>query len=183
MNILNLGEYKIINQMKNIFFILTSVSLIILVMSCENKKVHELEAKINELKEFNTKLTDSIHKMKIEKLTSLLLVGIPKNNKLIPGKPIEYNFVFHSIQDLPPFNVYVFNDKKENKIIYEDYKKSRFTYNFIPETKEDQSFNLKAFFSLGTSVIEIPALIGNKKLTRQIERMDSIERQNKNFEY
>ncbi|SHJ26768.1 hypothetical protein SAMN04488096_1277 [Mesonia phycicola] len=151
--------------------------VIILLISCKNPKNKELETKIIRLKELNTKLADSINRMQYKKLTSLLLVGIPKNKELIPGKPNELNFIFHSIEDLPSFNVNILNDEKENKTLYKNHKESNFTYKFIPENKTDKSFRLEAVFYLDTLVVKIPAIIGNKKLNRQLKRIDSIKQE------
>ena len=175
MNLRNRKNSNRINQLRSMRFFLITASLIIFATSCEDTKVNELEAKVNKLEVLNLKLKDSIDKMKYEKLMSLVLVGIPKNEELIPGKPNEYNFIFHSIHDLPPFRVYSTNDKKEKRIIYEDYERSRFTYSLTPENEEDKSFKMGAFFFIDSVIVEIPALIGNTELNKQIERMDSIK--------
>ncbi|WP_064966178.1 hypothetical protein [Tenacibaculum ovolyticum] len=145
--------------MKNI---ITVLSILTLIISCENKKIEELNNKIYELDRLNKKLTDSLNRSVYERITYSELYGISEENDLIANKPNKFKFVFSSVKKLPKYNIYAITKKggkKTTTLIYEDYTESQFEYDFIPENKTDNSFEIKALFPLDSVVVEIPGKI------------------------
>lgn len=145
--------------MKNIIPLLF---ILILITSCENKKIEELNNKISKLEKLNKKLSDSLSKKTYNRLINSNLWGISEKNDLIINKPNKFKFVFSSIQKLPEYNIYAVTkkgNKKSSTLIYEKYTASEFEYDFIPENKKDNSFEIQALFSLDSILIEIPGKI------------------------
>ncbi|WP_348745953.1 hypothetical protein [Tenacibaculum sp. 190524A02b] len=143
---------------KNIILLLA----LVLTISCENKKLEELNIKISKLEKLNKKLLDSLNKKTYERLINSNLWGISENNELITNKPNKFKFVFSSIQKLPEYNIYAITkkgDKKIRTLIYENYTDAQFEYSFIPESKSDNSFEIETLFSLDSITIEIPGKI------------------------
>ncbi len=136
--------------------------ILVLITSCESKKVNELNNRIFELEKLNKKLNDSLKRNSYKRLISSQLFGISEKNSLELNKLNRFKFMFSSLQTMPKYNVYKITkdgDKEKRTLIYEDYTKSHFEYNFTPKNKSENSFELKALFFLDTVAIEIPGVI------------------------
>ncbi len=137
-----------------VFLILVSI------ISCENGKIEKLNNRISELEKLNKKLSDSLNKVTHNRLINSNLWGIPEHKDLKINKPNKFKFVFSSIQELPKYKVYAITGKERLKtLIYDDYTKSEFEYDFIPKNEKDNSFEVKAFFLLDSAVVEISGKI------------------------
>ncbi len=137
-------------------------TVILMTISCKNKEVSELKNQISELEKVNKKLKDSLNKKTYQDVTSLGLWGIPEKNKLIPNKENEFKFLFHSIKDIPNYNVYriVENGDEETKeLLYQNKNSSSFKFNFIPKNNKDESFKILAVFDLDSIIVNIPSSI------------------------
>lgn len=146
-------------KMKNSIALLL---ILILTISCENKKVQELKNRISELEKLNIKLSDSLKKSTYNRLINSRLWGISEKNELVVNESNKFKFVFSSIQKLPKYDIYAITKKggkKSRTLIHQNYTKSEFEYNFIPENEKDNSFEVQAMFSLDTVTIEIPGKI------------------------
>ncbi|AUC84829.1 hypothetical protein CW731_05765 [Polaribacter sp. ALD11] len=145
--------------MKNI---ITLLFMLVLITSCGNKKIEKLNNKISELEKLNKILLDSLSNKTYNRLINSNLWGISEKNDLIINKPNKFKFVFSSIQKLPKYNIYAVTKKggkKSSTLIYENYTESEFEYDFIPENKKDNSFQIQALFALDSILIEIPGKI------------------------
>ena len=145
--------------MKNITLIAT---ILILGTSCENQKITELNNRVSELENLNTKLIDSLNRIEYLKVISSELIGIPDKNNLIPNQPNKFIFLLPTAQKFPEYNVYRITkngNEEVRELLYENYKDSRFEFNFIPKNKDDQSFELLAEFDLDSITVQIPGMI------------------------
>lgn len=143
---------------KSIIIFLT----LILTASCESGRIEKLNNRISELEGLNKKLSDSLNRVTYERLINSTLWGIPENKELKINEPNKFKFIFSSIQELPNYKVFAITGKEGNKsktLIYNDYTKSEFEYNFIPKNEKDNSFEVKAFFPLDSILVEIPGKI------------------------
>lgn len=143
--------------MKNTLFL---IIIGILLTSCENKKITELNTKILELKKQNKILSDSLSKHDYSNLINSELLGIPHNDNLVPNQENKFTFFFTQDKTLPKYNLYQIvksGDTEKRKLILENHDKSRFDFNFIPKTKDESEFDLRAIFDLDSVTIEINA--------------------------
>ena len=137
-------------------------TVILMTISCKNKEVSDLKNRISELEKVNKKLEDSLSKKIYQDVTSLGLWAIPEKNKLIPNKENEFKFLFHSIKDIPNYNVYriIENGNEETKeLLYQNNNSSSFKFNFIPENNKDESFKILAVFDLDSIIVNIPGSV------------------------
>ncbi|SFN37601.1 hypothetical protein SAMN04487989_10115 [Bizionia echini] len=145
--------------MKNITLI---VIILILGTSCQNQKIAELNNQITELEDLNTELTDSLNRYDYLKVISSELIGIPDNTNLVPNQPNKFIFLLPTIQKFPEYNVYRITkngNEEVRELLYENYKESRFEFNFIPKNENDKSFELLAEFDLDSIKVQIPGII------------------------
>ena len=136
--------------------------ILILTTSCENHKIIELNNRINELENLNAKLTDSLNRNEYLKVISSELIGIPQKNILIPNEPNKFTFLLPSNQKFPEYNVYRITkngNEEKRELLYESYKESRFEFNFIPKSDNDNSFELLAEFDLDSIKVQIQGRI------------------------
>ena len=145
--------------MKHLTLILISL---VFLTSCGNKKVEELNKRISELENQNTKLINSLNNSKYLRVLSSDLIGIPHKNNLTTNQANKFTFLFSSIQKLPKYNVYQItkNGNEElRELLFENLTDSRFEYNFIPKSNKDKSFELLAEFDLDSIRVDIPSSI------------------------
>ena len=145
--------------MKNLILV---VIILILTTSCENKEVAELNSRLSKLEIQNAKLTDSLNRIEYEKIMASALYGIPDNIKMVPNQANRFNFLFHSTENIHPYNVYRITkngNEEVRELIYENHKKSIFEFDFVPETDKDKSFELLAVFDLDSIKVLIPGSI------------------------
>ena len=127
--------------MKNIFLLSL---ILIFATSCQKEKISELNNRISELENLNKQLIDSLNRQDYMKVISTELIGIPEKNNLIPNQPNRYMFLLPTIEKFPEYNVYRITkngNEKVRELLYENYKESRFEFNFIPKNKNDKSLS------------------------------------------
>ncbi|MFH6970120.1 hypothetical protein [Flavobacterium petrolei] len=126
--------------------IISALLFTIITSSCKNSNSSELK-EINEqleiLRNENALLKDSISKLKNDDLGDRQLIGIPEG-KLQVGKKNRIIFLLHSNKTLPKYEIYTYDGNKENKI--GDGNLSKFDYEFIPKSLEDNKIKLKVTF-------------------------------------
>lgn len=133
--------------------------ILILTTSCQNQNIEELNSRISELENLNTKLIDPLNRNEYEKIMASELIGIPDKNQLIPNQPNKFIFSLPTIQKIHEYNVYRITrngDEEVRELLYEKYTESRFEFDFIPKTDKEKSFELLAEFDLDSIKIHIP---------------------------
>lgn len=136
--------------------------IIILASSCQDQNIKALTDRINILERENVKLADSLNRSTYLKVMSTELVGIPDKNKLTPNQPNRFTFILTTRQEFPAYNVYLItreDDEEIRELLYENYKESRFEFNFIPKDATEKSFELLAQFDLDSITVNIPAVV------------------------
>lgn len=146
--------------MKKIFL---TFGVSLLFFTCQTNKVTTLKNKISKLEKLNKKLTDSLNKITINKLSSSLLVGIPDKKHLEVGKTNYIRFYIPSYQKLPKYNIYqIINDSntiKKRKLIFENHTDSHFIFKFTPKDSLDKSIEILAEFYFNNTKIQLPKTI------------------------
>lgn len=143
--------------MKNIFLIL----IIMLVISCNNSDENksrevELEKQISDLKNQNKILKDSLDDYEENFLLSQILIGIPDDYVLTVGKKNNIAVLFQTYNvEIPEYEIFKIEDEKRIKIGTNN--KTRFDYEFIPKSIDDNKINLIVKIPFKNRTIEIPA--------------------------
>ncbi|RZJ61128.1 MAG: hypothetical protein EOO45_23625 [Flavobacterium sp.] len=135
------------------------VTLAISVFSCNSNQpdvVRDLNVKITELENENRKLKDSISDFEKQFLYSQILVGIPDTEIIRVGRKNKIVLLFHTFsKELPEYGIYKIDGKKEVKI--GTGNTTRFDFEFIPKSVEDNNVNLLVKIPFQKDTIEIPA--------------------------
>ena len=136
--------------MKNIVII----TLVFLLVSCNNEETDNLQKRIAELEATNKKLQDSLNNIERDKIISSSLILIPQEEKMRSQETNKFTGIFFQDVNFPKYNVYeVFTDsdgEKQRKLIREGVTDSKFQYEFTPTSKTDNQIELIAEFEKDT---------------------------------
>jgi len=150
--------------MKNLITIFTCL---ILLSSCQDDKIRELNIQISQLEDLNKKLTDSINKTDFEKITNSELI-ILTNDHLIIGEENEVLGMLVEHQSIPEFNLYSLdtiahaNNVKREHLLKENFSKTFFNFSFKPKSAKDSVIYVLAEFKLDTIAIQVPGVVNVK---------------------
>ncbi|WP_157804985.1 hypothetical protein [Confluentibacter lentus] len=131
----------------------TNLGLILILLtffvSCNEKKISELNNRISELETQNKKLNDSISKSEYYKVLSSNIIGLTAKPEFTINEKSEVKFLFNYPENLLPYNVYTTtSDGKPDKLIYENLTNNEFMYNFVPEKVGEHNIKLIAVFKM-----------------------------------
>ena len=135
--------------------------VLILTCSCNNIENEELNSRITELENLNKTLTDSLNKIEFDRIINSQLIALPYEKNIIPNKPNKLNYWFHSNIDFPKYNVYRITkngNEDVKEMIYENYNKSSFDFEFIPKTNKESRIELLIEFNLNGKKVKIPSV-------------------------
>ncbi|RED24578.1 hypothetical protein BD847_1308 [Flavobacterium cutihirudinis] len=128
--------------MKKVILLITCIIL----SSCNNSKYSSNEEKalfdkISQLENENKSLKDSLSKNERDFLNSQILIGVPDVETIKVGKNNNIVMLFQTFdKKLPKYEIYKIEGKKEIKI--GDNNQTRFNYNFIPKSINDNKMHL-----------------------------------------
>ena len=137
------------------------IIITICLLSCSQDKILDLNKQISELKVLNEKLSDSLNNQLEEQIFHSTAVGFPSMYKSKLNEPIKINYTFClSIdQPFPEYDVYrVANDDMNGKeLILSKQNISGFSYEFTPETREDDTVKLLLEFNINGNKLTMPS--------------------------
>jgi hypothetical protein len=140
--------------MKQIFLL----AICITTLGCNNLKTKEeqdLLNKITQLEEQNRKLKDSLSKNESDFLYSQILIGVADEHTLKVGKNNNVVMLLQTFgKELPKYEIYKIEDKREIKI--GENNQTRFNYQFVPKSIEDNELDLLVKIPFQGKVIKIP---------------------------
>ena len=142
--------------MKKVLFIL----LFIVSVGCKNseeksKEVKNLFTKIVKLEKQNKQLQDSLTKIEEEFLFSQILIGISDEQIVQVGKKNNVVMLLQTFnRKLPKYEIFKIEGKKEIKIGEDN--QTRFNYEFIPKSIQDNELELMIKIPFGKRIIKIP---------------------------
>lgn len=139
---------------------ITLLSIITVILSsCNQQKISELNSEIAALKTQNKILEDSISKNELNNIYSFHILGTTKKKSLKVNEKAEINFVFGYRNHIKNYNVYRLTGDKESvrELILENQNISEFKYSHIPTDITDNRIKLLTVFDLDSIEIEIPA--------------------------
>ncbi len=128
--------------MKKIFFVILCITL----FSCNNSKYSSndekaLLDKISQLENENKSLKDSLSKNERDFLNSQILIGVPDVETIKVGKENNIVMLFQTFdKKLPKYEIYKIEGKREIKI--GENNQTRFNYEFIPKSIDDNKMHL-----------------------------------------
>lgn len=128
--------------MKKLIFIIICITL----FSCNNSENSSTEEKalldkISQLENENKSLKDSLSKNERDFLNSQMLIGVPDVETIKVGKKNNIVMLFYtSNRKLPKYEIYKVERKKEIKI--GENNQTRFNYEFIPKSIDDNKMHL-----------------------------------------
>ena len=97
--------------------------------------------KISQLENENKNLKDSLSKNERDFLNSQILIGVPDVETIKAGKNNNIVMLFQTLdKKLPKYEIYKIEGKKEIKI--GENNQTRFNYNFIPKSIDDNKIHL-----------------------------------------
>lgn len=135
---------------------------LIIVTSCQNGKISQLNKRIIALEEQNAELRDSLNRNEYRKIISSGLVGMPHGKNVIANQSNMFTFFLQTQQRFPDYNIYQItrNGTEEKRtLLYENYNQSTFEFDFVPKSDKDLSFELLAEFDLDSIKVLIPSII------------------------
>lgn len=148
--------------MKKTLFILLGVFAQIFV-SCNDRKVVELNARILELETENRKLTDSITEMQYSRILNSKVFGSANQPTFMSGEENTVTFEFYNTGKMPEYKVYRLSaDGKRENLVYDKRSENGFEYSFTPDKKGEFQIKLLTVFNTKTEKygeIEIPAYL------------------------
>lgn len=133
------------------------ILVVAIFVSCNEKKISDLNSQISELSKHNAELKDSISKMELKNIYAFHILGTTKKSNLKVNEENEINFVFGYRDYIKDYNVYLLNDENKRELILKDQKISEFKYSFKPKNKADNRIRLLAIFDFDSINVEIPA--------------------------
>ena len=126
--------------------------LVISFVSCNEKKITELNNRISELEILNKKLTDSISKTDFEKVLNSNIIGFTAVSEPRVNEECEVKFIFNYSEKLPEYNVYSTTENGEpDELIYSNLNDNEFKHKFIPKKAGKHNIKLVAVFKLNNA--------------------------------
>jgi hypothetical protein len=125
---------------------LISIIICITLFSCNNSENSSNEEKalldkISQLENENKSLKDSLSKNERDFLNSQMLIGVPDVETIKVGKKNNIVMLFHtSDKKLPKYEIYKIEGHKKIKI--GENNQTKFNYNFIPKSIDDNKIHL-----------------------------------------
>lgn len=139
---------------KYIYLILSSLILI----SCNENKIDQLNSQIAELENKNSILLDSINKL--NKVNSYTLIGLPHLKNYKVGQPGKITFYIHEFKNFNDIKVFeISDDGKKSDLIKEGIKESNFEIEFTPKTINDKKVMIQAEFERNGELWKVPAYL------------------------
>ena len=131
----------------------TNFGLILLLLtffvSCNEKKISELNNRITDLETQNKKLTDSISKADYYKVLGSNIIGLTAKPEFNVNEESEVKFLFNYPEKLLTYSVYTTtNDGKPDELIYDNLTDNEFKYNFVPKKAGEHNIKLVAVFKI-----------------------------------
>jgi hypothetical protein len=145
--------------MKKTIFSTLLIVISLILSSCNQQKVSDLNAQLEELKEQNQLLKDSISKNELKNIYAFHILGTTEKSSLKVNEKATIDFVFGYRDYIKSYDVYLLTGEKENdrELILKDQKISEFKYSFTPKNKNDNRIKLLTVFDLDSITVEIPA--------------------------
>jgi hypothetical protein len=135
-------------------------TICILLLSCnkpaENTQtIDNLQKRVSVLEKQNRKLKDSLSKNEAEFLYSQILIGIPYKYKQKVGKKNKIAMLLQTFEKkLPKYEIFRVINGKEIKVAESD--QTRFDYEFIPKSVEDNRPDFLIKIPYNGKIIKIP---------------------------
>ena len=135
--------------------------LLIILSSCNQNKVSDLNNQIMELKKQNKELKDSISQLELKTFYSFHIIGRTDKNSFKVNEEVMIDFDFGYKNYIKNYDVYRVkaNDENDRELVLKDQKLSKFKYSFTPKNKKDDRVNLMVEFDLDSMTIVVPAEI------------------------
>ena len=137
----------------------TIIVFSIIIYSCENGRITDLENSVSELTELNSKLIDSIQTLQEKNISSFYLIeNLEKNNlKVNETNIIHFDFGYKNY--VSEYNVYRLYGKnyEERELILKNQRLSEFDFEFKPENMEDDRIKLEVVMIINGIEWIIPA--------------------------
>ncbi|MCG9792636.1 hypothetical protein [Flavobacterium algicola] len=136
------------------------ISLFIISMGCKNseekpKELQNLLTKIDKLERQNKQLKDSLSNIEEEFLFSQILIGISDEQVVKVGKKNNIVMLLQTFnRKLPKYEIFKIEGTKEIKI--GENNQTRFNYDFIPKSINDNELELLIKIPYGKRIIKIP---------------------------
>ncbi len=138
--------------MRKIYSILIFIFLVSFV-SCNDKKITELNERISELEIRNKKLTDSITKSEYNKTKNSSIIGLTSKPTFRDGEKSQAKFIFNYPEKIMTYDVYTSTDEgKPDKLIFNNLTDNHFEYNSIPRKIGEEQIELITVFKMNDSV-------------------------------
>src|SRR5690554_2263321 len=136
------------NMKKTLTFTIIAFSIII--YSCENGIITDLENSVLELTELNSKLIDSIQMLQEKNISSFYLIkNLDKDNfKVNETSIIHFDFGYKNY--VSEYNVYRLYGKnyEERELILKNQRLSEFDFEFKPENIDDDRIKLEVVMNI-----------------------------------
>jgi hypothetical protein len=132
--------------------ILLILLISLLLFSCNDKEIAELNNRVSELETLNLKLTDSIANVNYKKVTTSEIIGVSSKPTLTVGKKEKVKFIFNYPDELLRYDVYTSTpDGEPDKLILENLKANEFEYEFTPTKLGEERIELIAVFKINNA--------------------------------
>ena len=137
----------------------TIIVFSIIIYSCENGRITDLENSVSELTELNSKLIDSIQTLQEKNISSFYLIENLEKNNLIVNETNIIHFDFGYKNYVSEYNVYRLYGKnyEERELILKNQRLSEFDFEFKPENMEDDRIKLEVVMIINGIEWIIPA--------------------------
>ena len=140
------------NNMKKKHFGILLI-LMISFVSCNEKKITELNERISLLETQNKKLTDSITKSEYHKVENSSIIGMTSKPSFHLGEKSQVRFVFTYPEKIMSYNVYTSTVEGEiDELIFKNLTDNHFEYDFIPNEIGEEQIQLITVFKMNDSV-------------------------------
>lgn len=137
----------------------TIIILSIIISSCGDDRISDLENSVAELTELNSKLRDSIQTLQEIKVSSFHLIeNLDKDNfKVNETKKIHFDFGYRNY--VSEYDVYRLKGKnyEERELILKNQRLSEFDFEFKPKNIEDNRIKLEVIMDINGIEWIIPA--------------------------
>lgn len=138
---------------------LAIISFSIILYSCENSRITELENSVSELTKLNSKLIDSIQTLQEKTISSFYLIENFEKENIKVNETTKIHFDFGYKNYVPEYNVYRLYGENydERELILKNQKLSEFDFEFTPENSGEDRIQLEVAMDINGIEWIIPA--------------------------
>lgn len=137
----------------------TIIAFSIIIYSCEDGRIVNLENSVSELTEMNSKLIDSIQTLHEKKISSFYLIENLDNDDFKVNENSIIHFDFGYKNYVSEYDVYRLHGKnyEERELILKNQRLSEFDFEFKPENIDDDRIKLEVVMNINGIEWIIPA--------------------------